>query len=202
MLKATSLTMRHTFSHSVCHVDELGVGVGVQGWLLQMVAASTFAIIAAALEAHTHEAARRGWALPTQLHKGMLFHYLLFFGCLLLSPPHTATQEYALFLSFWGFLLLSPRHTATHRHALPACLPLSPPRSNPSFIYPSVPPCLTVCGSLSARLSLPACLPYKLSCMSLFFTESCRVLVERLWDVYILVVHVLCHISPSVPVSL
>ncbi|KAL3131455.1 hypothetical protein ABBQ38_007763 [Trebouxia sp. C0009 RCD-2024] len=42
----------------------------LQGWLLQMVAASTFAIIAAALEAHTHEAARRGWALPTQLHKG------------------------------------------------------------------------------------------------------------------------------------
>ena len=42
----------------------------MQEWLLQIVAASTFAIIAAALESHVNEAARRGWTLPTQLHKG------------------------------------------------------------------------------------------------------------------------------------
>ena len=44
--------------------------VGVQGWLVEMVCGSSFAIIGAALEAHVHEAARRGWALPTQLPKG------------------------------------------------------------------------------------------------------------------------------------
>ena len=42
----------------------------VQESLLQIVAASSFAIVAAALECHVNEATRRGWALPTQLHKG------------------------------------------------------------------------------------------------------------------------------------
>ncbi len=42
----------------------------MQESLLQIVAASTFAIIAAALECHVNEASRRGWTLPTQLAKG------------------------------------------------------------------------------------------------------------------------------------
>ena len=41
----------------------------LQASLLQIVAASTFAIVAAALESHVNEASRRGWALPTQLPK-------------------------------------------------------------------------------------------------------------------------------------
>ncbi|DBA98847.1 TPA: hypothetical protein ACH3X1_014607 [Trebouxia sp. C0004] len=42
----------------------------LQESLLQIVAASTFAIIAAALECHVNEASRRGWTLPSQLAKG------------------------------------------------------------------------------------------------------------------------------------
>ncbi|KAL0023521.1 hypothetical protein WJX79_006936 [Trebouxia sp. C0005] len=42
----------------------------LQESLLQIVAASTFAIIAAALECHVNEASRRGWTLPNQLAKG------------------------------------------------------------------------------------------------------------------------------------
>lgn len=42
----------------------------VQESLLQIVAASTFAVIAAALESHVNEANRRGWTLPVQLAKG------------------------------------------------------------------------------------------------------------------------------------
>ena len=44
----------------------------MQESLLQIVAASTFAIIAAALECHVNEASRRGWTLPSQLAKGMV----------------------------------------------------------------------------------------------------------------------------------
>ena len=52
----------------------------VQKSLLQIVAASSFAIVAAALECHVNEASRRGWALPTQLHKGTI-------ACLPVCPP-------------------------------------------------------------------------------------------------------------------
>ena len=44
----------------------------MQESLLQIVAASTFAIIGAALECHVNEASRRGWTLPSQLAKGMV----------------------------------------------------------------------------------------------------------------------------------
>ena len=52
----------------------------VQKSLLQIVAASSFAIVAAALECHVNEASRRGWALPTQLLKGTI-------ACLPVCPP-------------------------------------------------------------------------------------------------------------------
>lgn len=42
----------------------------LQESLLQIVAAATFAVVAAALDSHVNEASRRGWTLPTQLAKG------------------------------------------------------------------------------------------------------------------------------------
>ena len=42
----------------------------VQESLVQIVAAATFAVVAAALDSHVNEASRRGWTLPTQLSKG------------------------------------------------------------------------------------------------------------------------------------
>lgn len=165
--------------------------VGVQGWLLQLVAASTFAIIAAALEAHTHEAARRGWALPTQLHKGTIFIIIIFyqlFCCLLLLPRtqlHKGVLSYLLF--FPGCLPLPPPHTATQGYAcLPAC-PCSPPppQSTPSVI------CLAsflrlpapLCVGLSACLSLPACLLNNLSAHPYFPLKA----VGCLWTAYSIV---------------
>ena len=44
----------------------------MQESLLQIVAAATFAVVAAALDSHVNEASRRGWKLPTQLSKGAL----------------------------------------------------------------------------------------------------------------------------------
>ena len=58
----------------------------MQESLLQIVAASTFAIIAAALECHVNEASRRGWALPTQLHKGVTLGSLSACVCLPVCP--------------------------------------------------------------------------------------------------------------------
>lgn len=52
------------------HLDQ-GVVGRAQAWLPGLVAAATFAVIAAALECHVNEAKRRGWSLPNQLLEGL-----------------------------------------------------------------------------------------------------------------------------------
>ncbi len=60
----------------------------VQESLLQIVAASTFAIVAAALECHVNEANRRGWTLPSQLAKGLLVMLLCFVSLMHVNCDH------------------------------------------------------------------------------------------------------------------
>ena len=42
----------------------------MQASLPQIVGASTFSVVAAALESHVNEARRQGWCLPQQLERG------------------------------------------------------------------------------------------------------------------------------------
>ena len=63
----------HSLSY-IMYLTYIKVFVLVQESLLQIVAAATFTVVAAALDSHVNEASRRGWTLPAQLAKGTVMY--------------------------------------------------------------------------------------------------------------------------------